>query len=155
MTGVGTPCLSGVLNMAKKATFVSISYWLPGFEPEADPASTPASPGHQPGHQPVPVLAHVAAIPRDETIEVAAPRVQSWRLTVVESDGAIRETFPRLHPADLEGLGSAVAKFDANVRAIEVLARVEAENRSADKDERLAMVRYTGWGSLPAAFNLV
>lgn len=140
--------------MAKKATFVSISYWLPGFEPEADPAGTPASPGHQPCPQTAQVLAHVAAIPRDEAIEVVAPRVQSWRLTVVESDGAVRKTFPRLRPADLKGLGSAVAKFEANVHAIEVLARIKTGSRSPDKDERLAMVRYTGWGSLPAAFNL-
>ncbi|MCL1961367.1 MAG: hypothetical protein FWG56_06280 [Desulfovibrionaceae bacterium] len=139
--------------MATKATSASPSFWLPGFEPDGEPASTAVVTLVQPAPEPdTAPVSPPAALPCPD--EVIAPRAQSWRLAVVESSPIVRETFPRLRPADLKGLASATAKFDANVRAIEVLARIEAESRPANATERIAMARYSGWGSLPAAFNL-
>ncbi len=47
-----------------------------------------------------------------------------------------------------------VAKFEANLAAIRVLMRVAAEQRPLHDDERRALLRFTGWGGLPASFNL-
>jgi N12 class adenine-specific DNA methylase len=85
---------------------------------------------------------------------ISAVPSQGWRLSVVASNPAPRVRFPRLQRAELGDLGGTVSKFDANVRAIEVLAQLESEQRQADVSERLALARYTGWGCQPAAFNL-
>ncbi|MDF3831449.1 DEAD/DEAH box helicase [Cupriavidus basilensis] len=51
-------------------------------------------------------------------------------------------------------LGGAVAKFETNIAAIELLRNQESEPRALLPDERKCLLRYTGWGGLPAAFNL-
>ncbi|MBL8451930.1 MAG: Eco57I restriction-modification methylase domain-containing protein, partial [Zoogloea sp.] len=56
--------------------------------------------------------------------------------------------------ADIDDLGGAVAKFEANLAAIDQLRQIEAENRPASAEERQVLLRYTGWGGLPASFNL-
>jgi len=62
--------------------------------------------------------------------------------------------WPSLGRADLKDLGGPVAKFEANLAAIDQLRQIEAENRPASAEERRALLRYTGWGGLPASFNL-
>jgi len=56
--------------------------------------------------------------------------------------------------ADLFGLTGAVTKFEANVAAIAALRRLQVEHRPATEAERHALLRYTGWGGLPASFNV-
>ncbi|EWS56831.1 DEAD/DEAH box helicase family protein [Methylibium sp. T29] len=58
-----------------------------------------------------------------------------------------------MRQADLDKLGGAVAKFDANVDAIATLRHVECHDRAPFTAERSRLVRYTGWGGLPASFN--
>lgn len=149
--------------MARRSSAPSL--WLPGFDPEEP------SPSALPGPIILPAPAVISAIAASlrTTVEVtpsdaaeqtpplepetvvarsnwrttsrvveAAPRVLWWRLS---SDG-------RLYP-----LG-AVAKFEANLTAICTLCRLKTENRSPDAEERLSLQRYTGWGGLPASFNL-
>ena len=43
---------------------------------------------------------------------------------------------------------------EANVAAIQALQTLEAGQRQADATERSQLLRFTGWGSLPAAFGL-
>jgi hypothetical protein len=54
----------------------------------------------------------------------------------------------------LHRLDGAVTKFEANLAAIRTLHTIDAENRPASTTERGALLRYTGWGGLPASFNL-
>lgn len=158
--------------MVRKASRCSASYWLPGFEPEAvataeQPFALPSLPACLPetasvlsrGVAAFGVTAEVGVSTEPETqdqtgAEVATPRQSSWRPVVAEPTRSPRLTFPRLRPNDLDGLAGTTAKFDANVQAIETLGRIETGQRTPDGDERRALVRYTGWGSLPAAFNL-
>lgn len=154
--------------MARKATLDTSSDWLPGFEPDLPSLPVPAL------HAASRILEHetpldapasavaVAVEPASvETTFVEAPTeaisatpARSWRLAVVASNPMPAVRYQRLQATDLSGLGGTAAKFDANVRAIEILARLESEQRQADASERLALARYTGWGSQPAAFNL-
>lgn len=153
--------------MARKASLDTSSYWLPGFEPdlpslpESKPAGSQVSQSLPLTQTVAPVVATVTeatlidtalAEPTAETAG-AAPS-QGWRLCAVPSGPAPRLRFPRLRAADLADLGGTAAKFDANVQAIEILSRLESEQRQAAPSERLALARYTGWGSQPAAFNL-
>lgn len=51
------------------------------------------------------------------------------------------------------GQGGQKAKYAANVAAIRLLKRLEAEDRLADADEQEILSRYVGWGGLPQAFD--
>ena len=55
------------------------------------------------------------------------------------------------NPADSTPNG-AKSRFKANIEAIQVLQRVEAENRYATPEEQSVMARYVGWGGIPQAF---
>lgn len=66
----------------------------------------------------------------------------------------INPVWPIIDAATFDNLSGPVAKFDANLAAIQILKRLEAENRAPDSQERTALNRYTGWGGLPQAFNL-
>lgn len=49
--------------------------------------------------------------------------------------------------------GGAKSKFKANVEAIQVLQKIEAENRYATPEEQSVMAKYVGWGGIPQAFT--
>ena len=49
--------------------------------------------------------------------------------------------------------GGAKSKFKANVEAIQVLQKIEAENRYATPEEQSIMAKYVGWGGIPQAFT--
>lgn len=49
--------------------------------------------------------------------------------------------------------GGAKSKFKANVEAIRVLQKIEAENRYATPEEQSVMAKYVGWGGIPQAFT--
>ena len=49
--------------------------------------------------------------------------------------------------------GGAKSKFKANVKAIQVLQKIEAENRYATPEEQAVMAKYVGWGGIPQAFT--
>ena len=56
-------------------------------------------------------------------------------------------------PEDLDIPKGQKAKFKANVAAIELLKRLEAEGRLATPEEQTILAKYTGWGGLPQAFQ--
>jgi hypothetical protein len=124
--------------------------WLPGFEPDA--AETPI-PSPEPDHAAQPA-AELAA-----TLAAAAPEAPStlprasWRVAAVTVEVTPRALWPRLSESDLLNLTGAVTKFDANLAAVAALRRVEAEQRPPTPAERRTLLRYTGWGGLPASFN--
>lgn len=56
-------------------------------------------------------------------------------------------------PEDLDIPKGQKAKFKANVSAIELLKRLEAEGCLATPEEQAVLSKYTGWGGLPQAFQ--
>jgi len=137
--------------MAK--SIFSHSFWLPGFDPE-QPAPVPVDPVVVPAMPLAQEAATVVATPSaHEPRETAAatPR-PSWRSTIAPLPQAAITRWPRLTALDVPT--GAVAKFEANLAAIDALARLEDEDRAPLEAERAALLRYTGWGGIPASFAL-
>ena len=92
-------------------------------------------------------------IPADEPAQ-AEPTVQApERITVTkkaEPKTGIPVTY-HFNPDDVAH-GGAKSRFKANIEAIQVLQRVEAENRYATPEEQSIMARYVGWGGIQQAF---
>ncbi len=59
----------------------------------------------------------------------------------------------RITDADKVGAGSLKQKCRANLTAIELLKRLEAQDRPATEAEQQILVRYVGWGGLPQVFD--
>jgi SAM-dependent methyltransferase len=59
----------------------------------------------------------------------------------------------RITEADQIGGGSLKRKCRQNLAAIELLKRLEAEQRLPTADEKRILVRYVGWGGLPQVFD--
>jgi hypothetical protein len=59
----------------------------------------------------------------------------------------------RITDAHAVGKGSVKEKAQANLAAIRTLKRIEAENRPATAEEKAILVKYTGWGAMPGAFE--
>jgi len=112
--------------------------WLPGFAPEDDPLVT-LGPIRAPT-----VSAEVIAFPGVHVPQHADVDV------VAEIPKAV---WPQLTAEALGAWGGKVTKYESNIKAINLLKQLEAEDRNPDDDERLVLQRYSGWGGLPAAFN--
>jgi N12 class adenine-specific DNA methylase len=59
----------------------------------------------------------------------------------------------RITPADRIGHGGLRQKAEDNLRAIRLLASLEAEGRPASPEEQSVLVHYAGWGALPQVFE--
>lgn len=55
--------------------------------------------------------------------------------------------------ADRIGQGGLMEKYRDNVRAIELLRTLDAQNRNATEDELRVLARYVGWGGLKGVFD--
>lgn len=110
----------------KRNALAEACLWLPGFAPDEDPIATLGT--------------------------VCEP---SCSLTLAEPAPAEppRPVWPRLMPEHLEGIRSPVARFEANVAAIRLLRQLQEEKRPPSDEERIILNRYTGWGSIPNAFD--
>lgn len=65
-----------------------------------------------------------------------------------------RNIWPTLTDETLGEFGGAVSKYEANVNAIMLLREIESAQRQPSLEERSILQRYTGWGGIPASFNL-
>lgn len=132
------------------------SLWLPGFDPDSPDLPDPSpeidlcSAPPPPGAVAAPTSCAVAEL---EPPLAAAPRA-SWRVIDGKKPDAPRSLWPALGREQLLGLNGSVTKFEANVAAIQVLQSLEASQQPASVDQCHQLVRFTGWGGLPAAFNL-
>jgi N12 class adenine-specific DNA methylase len=123
--------------------------WLPGFDPaplellvptaEADLSIGPAC--------------ETDDVEFDDDSRTTGARPQ-WRVAAPAAPAIARVRWPLLTRSDLANLDGAVTKFEANLAAIRTLRLIESEDRDASAAERGALLRYTGWGGLPASFNL-
>lgn len=59
----------------------------------------------------------------------------------------------RLAAADLLLTTDLKAKYLANIEAIKLVKLLKAENRAPTEDEKRLLVKYSGWGGLPAVFG--
>jgi N12 class adenine-specific DNA methylase len=71
----------------------------------------------------------------------------------VEIEAPLRAAWPVLEASALDNLGGFAGKFEANMEALAVLRRLQADPNVPTDEERLTLNRYTGWGGLPAAFQ--
>ena len=60
----------------------------------------------------------------------------------------------RITDADRLGEGGLKQKFQQNIKAVEILRALDAENRPASPDEKAALVKYVGWGAMPQVFDV-
>jgi N12 class adenine-specific DNA methylase len=60
----------------------------------------------------------------------------------------------RISPADGVGVGTPKEKWRANLAAIKLIHKLQAENRPASQEEKSALVRYVGWGAMPQVFDV-
>jgi N12 class adenine-specific DNA methylase len=145
------------------ARITAPSLWLPGFAPDIPtlnpldtelefqsfPAALAVSDGIDLNES-----ADNAADAESTEFNPASPAPTSWRVgTGIPQPQSLRQ-WPLLTREHLAHPGGAVAKFGSNMAAIDVLRRIEAEQRPATSAERGILLRYTGWGGLPASFNL-
>lgn len=133
------------------ARFTAPSMWLPGFDPE--PVETTES---QNSILEIPVQAADVSVPASHELAdtaIATPQHAHWRVAGSGTESAPRAMWPSLQQPDLDKLGGAATKFDANLAAIATLRHVERQDRPPYTAERSRLVRYTGWGGLPASFN--
>ena len=133
------------------------SLWLPGFDPTAAALPRPAeqvclSVSCDPA-KPVEVI-HVENLSDVEQEQFVTTVRANWRVVTTATEAAPRILWPQLTRADLEHLTGPTAKFEANLEAITLLRQIKAEGRPASADDRQVLQRYTGWGGLPASFNL-
>jgi len=132
------------------ARYTAPSLWLPGFNPEP---SEPAALFTETEPSVSKLASSMEESSADESVEPARQRV-NWRVVNGASETAPRNLWPRLICADLHNLGGSVTKFETNLAAIKTLRQIDTEDRPATPDERSTLLRYTGWGGLPASFNL-
>ncbi len=60
----------------------------------------------------------------------------------------------RITEADRLGDGGPKQKFQQNLKAIETLRALDAEERPATAQEKAVLVKYVGWGAMPQVFDV-
>jgi len=123
-----------------RAVTEATSLWLPGFgdqDVQAFPDLFAESPQPAPEEASPPTTAPARSAWHPQRV---ANQIRSW-------------AWPVWSDSSLDGLSTPVAKFEANLAAIEVLRRVEADLRPLNDDERRSLLRFSGWGGLPGSFN--
>ncbi len=122
------------------------STWLPGFEPAPAAAFAPPMPPVRPD----PPLDDEPDDDEHDPVRSPPP----WQPSEPPAPPTLRSAWPPLPLAGLDIPSGAVAKFEANLTAIDTLRLHEATNSEPCADARGKLLRYTGWGGLPASFNL-
>jgi hypothetical protein len=116
---------------------------LPGFDTEA-----PAYPDL------FAEAAQAAATTAEALPEEPSQVSQAWRPALPTSASATAVVeWPTWDDTVLGQLEGQVTKFEANTAAIAALRTIEDEARAPTAAERSTLLRYTGWGGIPASFN--
>jgi len=104
--------------------------WLPGFAPDEDPIVVLGPVGQRD--------AEIIPFPQETT----------------RARAKLKAIWPSLDASIFAGLAGDVTKFEANLAAVELLRKLETDDRQPTAEEWVVLNRYTGWGGLPQAFNL-
>ena len=81
------------------------------------------------------------------------PEIPAATTPVAEPEPPRNQHNYRITDADRVGSGSLKAKCLANLDALELLKRIEADDRRPTPAEKRTLVRYVGWGGLPQVFD--
>jgi N12 class adenine-specific DNA methylase/predicted RNA methylase len=120
---------------------------LPGFDLEAQAYpdlfnDAPTSAPHLPVGAPAPSSLAVETTRAWRPVEAAlSPRTAGFE-------------WPTWDDTILDGIDGQATKFEANLSAIAALRRLASDGDARSAAERGALLRYTGWGGIPASFNL-
>ena len=123
-------------------------------EPQAGKGESPSVPEHgEKGESP--------SVPEHgEEEEIQADLTPAWERRLPRA--GLEELHPEIPPAernqyrianDALGHGSPKEKFRANLAAIQMLKKCEAEGRLSTPEEQEVLAKYVGWGGLPDAFD--
>jgi hypothetical protein len=116
---------------------------LPGFDTEAPAYPDLFAEAAQPA-------ATTGETQPEETSEVS----KAWRPALPASAIAtVVAEWPTWDDTALGQLDGQVTKFEANTAAIAALRAIEDVARTPTASERTTLLRYTGWGGIPASFN--
>lgn len=123
--------------------------WLPGLAPDDSLHVVPC----------FTQTAEIIAFPSVDQAQVSVPVNEdgvldlSIAVPTIHASKPPRILWPNLDPVLHSKLRGDVTKFDANMAAVSLLHRLEADNRSPTDEERDVLNCYTGWGGIPKAFN--
>jgi len=106
-------------------------FWLPGFAPEEDPIEVHGVSGQQ----------NAKILPFQRPVKT-------------KGEAHAKPIWTRLDASVFASLSGDVTKYESNLAAIELLRKLEQDDRQPTTEERVTLNRYTGWGGLPQAFNL-
>lgn len=85
-----------------------------------------------------------------------AGRVEGRERTPERSGGSVSDDSVKNHRIGKDDelvVGGDKAKIKANIAAIKLLKKLEAENREATPDEKKVLAKYVGWGGLKNVFS--
>ncbi len=117
------------------------------FHPARPDGGTGLAAGLGNSPQPIP-------LPPARGVEAAEPDAAAAdELSASEPEPQRNQRNYRITDDDRLGLGSLKQKCRHNLAAIELLKRLEVQERTATGAERRILVRYVGWGGLPQVFD--
>lgn len=151
-----TPGAPGGTNVATPETTVGTEPAAPtGGGGRAKPPRVrgPKKPGVQPGEPPTPEPESTEGTepvpPGQQPAEPPAPQPPAAKPKSTDPN-AVNHV---IGPDDVLAPKGRVGKLNANINAIMLLKKLEAENRNATPDEKKQLAQYTGWGQLSQVFD--
>lgn len=102
------------------------------------------------------VIAEFEAVREKEIVESEALATKPNNFIKIDDEGSVNsgslsENF--VITDEQLGVGGPKQKFNRNVTAIQLLKKIEEENRNITKDEQQVLSEYVGWGGIPEAFD--
>ncbi|WP_294101745.1 DUF6908 domain-containing protein [uncultured Ruminococcus sp.] len=102
------------------------------------------------------VIAEFEAVREKEIVESEALAAKPNNFVKIDDEGSVNsgslsENF--VITDEQLGVGGPKQKFNRNVTAIQLLKKIEEENRNITKDEQQVLSEYVGWGGIPEAFD--
>lgn len=102
------------------------------------------------------VIAEFEAVREKEIVESEALATKPNNFVKIDDEGSVNsgslsENF--VITDEQLGVGGPKQKFNRNVTAIQLLKKIEEENRNITKDEQQVLSEYVGWGGIPEAFD--
>lgn len=102
------------------------------------------------------VIAEFEAVREKEIVESEALATKPNNFVKIDDEGSVNsgslsENF--VITDEQLGVGGPKQKFNRNVTAIQLLKKIEEENRNIIKDEQQVLSEYVGWGGIPEAFD--
>lgn len=102
------------------------------------------------------VIAEFEAVREKEIVESEALATKPNNFVKIDDEGSFNngsssENF--VITDEHLGVGGPKQKFNRNVTAIQLLKKIEEENRNITKDEQQVLSEYVGWGGIPEAFD--